>query len=84
MRAGAALALAALLLPQARRSTRRARTSSAAATRSSASTTSTPSARDLDNEAEMAGVLGHEIGHVTARHAARPTRGRPAWASAPR
>jgi predicted Zn-dependent protease len=25
----------------------------------------------LDNEAEMAGVLGHEIGHVTARHAAR-------------
>jgi predicted Zn-dependent protease len=25
----------------------------------------------LDNEAEMAGVLGHEIGHVTARHSAR-------------
>ncbi len=25
----------------------------------------------LDNEAELAGVLGHEIGHVTARHAAR-------------
>jgi predicted Zn-dependent protease len=25
----------------------------------------------LDTEAEMAGVLGHEIGHVTARHAAR-------------
>jgi predicted Zn-dependent protease len=25
----------------------------------------------LDNEAEMAGVLSHEIGHVTARHAAR-------------
>jgi predicted Zn-dependent protease len=25
----------------------------------------------LDSEAEMAGVLGHEIGHVTARHAAR-------------
>jgi len=25
----------------------------------------------LDNEAEMAGVLGHEIGHVTARHAAQ-------------
>jgi len=24
----------------------------------------------LDSEAEMAGVLGHEIGHVTARHAA--------------
>ena len=24
----------------------------------------------LDTEAEMAGVLGHEIGHVTARHAA--------------
>src|SRR5438132_8133688 len=24
----------------------------------------------LDNEAQMAGVLGHEIGHVTARHAA--------------
>lgn len=25
-------------------------------------------ARELENEAEMAGVLGHEIGHVTARH----------------
>ena len=25
----------------------------------------------LDNEAEMAGVLGHEIGHVTARHSAQ-------------
>ena len=25
----------------------------------------------LDNEAELAGVLAHEIGHVTARHAAR-------------
>jgi predicted Zn-dependent protease len=25
----------------------------------------------LDTEAEMAGVLGHEIGHVTARHSAR-------------
>ena len=25
----------------------------------------------LDNEAQLAGVLGHEIGHVTARHAAR-------------
>jgi len=25
----------------------------------------------LDNETEMAGVLGHEIGHVTARHAAQ-------------
>ena len=25
----------------------------------------------LDNEAELAGVLGHEIGHVTARHSAR-------------
>lgn len=25
----------------------------------------------LDNEAELAGVLGHEIGHVTARHHAR-------------
>jgi len=25
----------------------------------------------LDNEAEMASVLGHEIGHVTARHSAR-------------
>ncbi len=24
----------------------------------------------LGNEAQMAGVLGHEIGHVTARHAA--------------
>ncbi len=29
----------------------------------------------LDSEAELAGVLGHEIGHVTARHAAqRATR----------
>lgn len=29
----------------------------------------------MDNEAEMAGVLGHEIGHVTARHGAqRATR----------
>ena len=25
----------------------------------------------LDNEAELAGVLGHEVGHVTARHAAQ-------------
>lgn len=25
----------------------------------------------LDNEAELAGVLGHEIGHITARHAVR-------------
>jgi predicted Zn-dependent protease len=25
----------------------------------------------LDNEAELAGVIGHEIGHVTARHAAQ-------------
>jgi len=25
----------------------------------------------LDNEAELAGVMAHEIGHVTARHAAR-------------
>jgi predicted Zn-dependent protease len=25
----------------------------------------------LDNEAQLAGVLGHEIGHVTARHAAQ-------------
>ena len=25
----------------------------------------------LDNEAELAGVLGHEIGHVTARHGAQ-------------
>ncbi len=30
----------------------------------------------LDNEAQLAGVLGHEIGHVTARHAAQQyTRG---------
>ena len=29
----------------------------------------------LDSEAELAGVLGHEIGHVTARHGAqRATR----------
>jgi predicted Zn-dependent protease len=26
-------------------------------------------AKELTNEAQMAGVLGHEIGHVTARHA---------------
>ena len=25
----------------------------------------------LDNEAELAGVLGHEVGHVTARHSAQ-------------
>lgn len=25
----------------------------------------------LDSEAELAGVIGHEIGHITARHAAR-------------
>ncbi len=35
----------------------------------------------LDSEAELAGVIGHEIGHVTARHGAqRATRqqnGRP-------
>ena len=30
----------------------------------------------LDNEAQLAGVLGHEIGHVTARHSAQQyTRG---------
>lgn len=28
----------------------------------------------LDTEAELAGVLGHEIGHVTARHGARAAR----------
>ena len=28
----------------------------------------------LDSEAELAGVLGHEIGHVTARHGARAAR----------
>jgi predicted Zn-dependent protease len=28
-------------------------------------------AAKLDNEAQMAGVLGHEIGHVTARHASQ-------------
>ena len=33
----------------------------------------------LDNEAELAGVIGHEIGHVTARHGAqRATRGQTA------
>ena len=26
---------------------------------------------DLDNEAELAALLGHELGHVNARHAAR-------------
>jgi len=26
---------------------------------------------DLDNEAELAGLLGHELGHVNARHAAQ-------------
>ena len=25
----------------------------------------------LDNEAELAGVMGHEVGHVTARHSDR-------------
>ena len=25
----------------------------------------------LNSEAQLAGVLGHEIGHVTARHSAR-------------
>ena len=29
----------------------------------------------LDSEAELAGVLGHEIAHVTARHAARQRAG---------
>ena len=29
----------------------------------------------LDNEAELAGVLGHEIGHVTARHSVRQQSG---------
>lgn len=28
-------------------------------------------ASKLDNEAQMAGVLGHEVGHVTARHASQ-------------
>ena len=28
----------------------------------------------LDDESELAGVLGHEIGHVTARHAAQADR----------
>src|SRR5678816_4510871 len=33
----------------------------------------------LDSEAELAGVMGHEIGHVTARHGAqRATRGQTA------
>ena len=30
----------------------------------------------LDSEAELAGVLGHEIGHVTARHSVRQQSGR--------
>ena len=31
---------------------------------------------ELDNEAELAGLLGHEIGHVNARHTAeRMTKG---------
>jgi predicted Zn-dependent protease len=29
----------------------------------------------LDNEAELAGVIGHEIGHVTARHSVRQQSG---------
>ena len=29
----------------------------------------------LDSEAELAGVLGHEIGHVTARHSVRQQAG---------
>ena len=42
----------------------------------------------LDDEAELAGVLGHEIGHVTARHSAQQytrhdrRRGRPGARSA--
>jgi predicted Zn-dependent protease len=28
----------------------------------------------FNNEAEFAGVLGHEIGHITAKHAARQQR----------
>ena len=38
----------------------------------------------LDNEAELAGVLGHEIGHVTARHSAAAYSRRRAPASASR
>ena len=36
----------------------------------------------LNSEAELAAVLGHEIGHVTARHSVRQQRvpPRPAWA----
>ena len=36
----------------------------------------------LDNEAQLAGVLGHEIGHVTARHSAQQYRKPRARASA--
>ncbi len=36
----------------------------------------------LDNEDELAGVLGHEIAHVTARHAARQQTGRIASSAA--
>ncbi|MBS0306063.1 MAG: M48 family metalloprotease [Proteobacteria bacterium] len=36
----------------------------------------------LDNEAELAGVVGHEIGHVTARHGAQraTSQARAGWA----
>lgn len=36
----------------------------------------------LDSEAELAGVLGHEIGHVTARHGARADHDQKAIAGA--
>ena len=35
----------------------------------------------LDTEAQLAGVLGHEIGHVTARHASQQYRERRARSS---
>ncbi len=35
----------------------------------------------LSSEADLAGVLGHEIGHVTARHSVQQYRSRPAHSS---
>ena len=32
----------------------------------------------LDSKAELAGVIGHEIGHVTARHSVRQQAGQTA------
>ena len=44
--------------------------------RAATSTSRAASCRSSTDEAELAGVLGHEIGHVTARHAARAVHAR--------